>query len=254
MDRNLILEIFQYTNSSSITPIVTPAREIHNKLSQYTPLKKLKQIRTSVFNRPQSANISCKVNASRLLTRKPIKANIMKTEEIKPWSKSTSPFHSRPGSGSCKPQNRKIDLLEAVVPTIGKYLIHDTTSSMQTDQANISRYDFLNQECQILENTDSSLKDVQVFATEVPSFLHRVFPARKIHKSSTKKSSTFNLASDFPSVNKESKSKLPMKICYFNLKRRYYPVKYKLNYIPRHSSPYSHEFLKKSKKGARTKS
>lgn len=251
MDRNLILEIFQYTNSSSVTPIITPARETKTKLSIYTPVKKLKQIRTSVFNRPQSANISCKVNASRLLTKKPIKANILKTEEIKPWSKSTSPFHSRPGSS--RPQNKKVDLLEAVVPTIGRYLIQDTTSSMQTDQANISRYDFLNQECQILENTESSLKDGQMFATEVPSFLHRIFPARKIHKRSIKKSSTFNLVSDFPSVNKESKSKLPIKVCYFNLKRRYYPVKYKLNYVPRHSSPYSHEFLKKPKRNSSAK-
>lgn len=252
MDRKFFFEVFHNTNSISVTPALTPSKNTKIISSITTPIKITKQVNSSVFSRPKSAKIaSHRIKVSGLQIRKPQNNNFLRTEDIKPWSKSTSPFNSRPSSS--KPRKKKIDLLEARIPTITNYLVQDTTSSMITEQPNFSRYESLNQECKMLENIELSPKESPLFATEVPSFIHQMFPMRKIHKTLIKRSSTFNLTNDFPPVDKDSKSKLPLKVGYFNLKRRYYPVKYKLNYIPRHSSPCRRQLIKKTKRNSSAK-
>ena len=252
MDRKIFLEGFNNSNTISVTPAITPSRNTKIYSSINTPIKLLKQGNSSAFVRPKSAKIVChRIKVSGFQIQKPQNKNFLRTEDIKPWSKSTSPFNSRPSSS--KHRNKKIDLLEARIPTIKNYIVLDTTSSMITEHQNFSRYESLNQECKMLENAELSSNEPPLFATEVPSFLHQLFPARKIQKQSIKKSSTFNLPHNFPSVDKESKSKLPLKVEYFNLKRRYYPVKYKLNYIPRHSSPFRQQIIKKKKRNSSVK-
>lgn len=247
MDKKLFLDFLQYSSTSTVTPIITPMKPVIHSSHSNTPAKIIKKIRIPGFQRPQSANSTIINQETRKVFQLQRYNKVLKAEEIRPWSKSTSPFHSRPASGD--KIRKKVEMFEARIPTAGNIVVQDTISSFMTEQQHfITGYeleanDYRNQVAAITPTP----KDCNLFATEVPSFLHKVFPKRKIKRSVTRPCSTMKQISDFPGGLDGSKSRLPSKVCYYNLKKRYYPIKYKLNYIPRHTSPYR-PFLKKKSK------
>jgi hypothetical protein len=223
--------------------MITPIKAVINHSLNGTPVKIIKKIRIPNFKRPKSAQMTFNKTDTKTIRLNNYQ-QVLKAEEIRPWSKSTSPFHSRPASGDRT--KKKIEIVETRIPTASNAIIQDTSSSFMTEQQNLmTGYELVNGDYIIPQITPTPTpKETQVFATEIPSYLHQIFPKRKIKRASSKPSSTQKNFSDFPTEGTESKSKIPSKVCYFNLKRRYYPVKFKLNYIPRHSSPFR-PFLKR---------
>ena len=240
MDPSICLEFINLSISNSMWSKKTnysPQR----KYKSSTPYKIINKIKIPKFERPKSALVSClKGEVSKLLSDKS-KSKMNESIDLRPWSKSQTPNNSRPGS-SCK-SNKKADLKHLNNIIVPSRLVSDTGSNLITEanpQCSIATYD----ETEVANNINEpnsaiqeyialNPKDSSTFATEIPSFTHGNFPKRRVKHREIKNSVLSTSTAEFPKRNNVCKESLVLMPSYYHLKKRYYPIKFKMNCIPR---------------------
>ena len=216
---------------------IKPPKNYKSKI----PYKITNRIQLPVFNRPSSAVVSCLRTDIPKLLQERVKPKHMTPTELRPWSKTPSQYSSRPAS-SCAVQRKSEgkNICSLVVPTA--QAVPDTNSSIITESQPIyplTRYE----EKTPPNEPNSAIQEYiamnpqgegSVFASDVPTFVHENFPKRKIKHKLGKKSLTYASKVEFPKRERQKSKPIPLKPSYFHLKRRYYPIKYKLDFIPRY--------------------
>jgi hypothetical protein len=205
--------------------------QAHNSYAPFSIRNKI-----PVLSRPKSALVSfIKADVPKISKEKstPRSHNLA---DIKPWSKPTSPFSSRPVSSNTIRGKNKFKSSDVTGPS------SDVPKSSSEFLAGLQSSYPMNKYEQRSSNNDPSsvIQDYiasnksKVFATEIPYFAHENFPAGKIKHSNAKKSLN-SPKPDLPMRKITKKRSLPLKPSYFHLKRWYHPIKCKVNFTPRYA-------------------
>lgn len=204
------------------------------------PSKKLRQSRfkSTHFQRPKSAVVSSfKSEIQKMLYEKP-NHQPQYINELKPWSKISSPPLSRPGS-SCTNKRRlhtKSSSKLISIPCVNDSCLETLNDNQIQISVNKFEHNCIGNAVNsaIHEYFALNPKEGTLFPTEIQSFVHDNFPARKIKRFYMKKPQTFSCNFEIPEARQSRKKSFPLKPCYFQLKRRYHPIKCKIDYVPRH--------------------
>ena len=235
-------------NSPYSLPMKKSSKPSLSSLSKKTaaPFQIKNKIKVPKYSRPKSAMVYCiKTDLSKLLSSS--KANIY--SDVNSGTKPTSPKYSRLDSGL--KEKRKIDInltSNFFIPTTN---VLNSSSSFATEVNSIypinkyERTNVVNElHSAIEEYIAANPKENKLLTAEIPTFMHGHFPKGKIKHFDKKNIKSLRKKEEFPTYKPKKKSNT-LKPSYFHLKRRYYPIKYKLNYIPRDPGSPVSTFLNK---------
>ena len=232
MDPKIFLEFMNISKkgfSFKVKSIVTKSMQ-----RKSVPFKIKNNIKIPVYERPKSATISClTTDISKIKLEKGRKTKRSNNSFDRTFKTAVSEHISRPSSGSSAQRKVEKDCQKLLLVNVPQA----ENSSELTSDHNI---DFINnyaenynldqpkQEVMSCLSKTKKKKD-RPFASDVPKFFHENFPVRKIRRAAVKKSKTYTSYIEIPQIP-ESRKKSPLQACKFHLKRRYYPVKCKLDF------------------------
>jgi len=215
----------KFDNNASISPGRIPSIQIiFNKYPASPQVHPAQHASTTTNRRPRSAFFSSR--PSKISSFLHLNSN--KLPKPDNWSRSISPIQSRPSS-RFKRQDLNRGLFRA--------FIQETGSSFMTEQnAYIVQYENINNEYKVGDqHSDNSVNRVSDFCCQVKGFVHQSFPVRKVvsRKNVSKRNEVACENYDERESKGKSKSvRSASKVFKYALKKRYHPVKYKLNYVP----------------------
>ena len=215
----------KFDNIVSISPGRIPSVQIiFNKYPASPQIHLVQHALTPTTKRPRSAFFS--YQPSKIPSFLPL--NSSKLPKPDNWSRSISPMQSRPSS-RFKRQDFNKQLFKA--------FIQETGSSFMTEHNayNIQFENIHNEYKNADQQVDTSLNRNSDFCSQVKGFVHQSFPVRKVVSRKSKNKRIGVVCENYEEDETKGKSKCARstsKVFKYTLKKRYHPVKYKLNYVP----------------------